>query len=102
MADPVGGCSVATGEGCHADNSIHTYCYGGGFPATLEDEADYAMDKAIDRDTILSDDFESICNTTIDVKWLAADLGPGVRGDYMCLDPNGLEGSRRVMRGGSD
>ncbi|MEX0983791.1 MAG: hypothetical protein WD096_01945 [Actinomycetota bacterium] len=86
-ADPFGGCSVATGEGCRADSNIHSYCYGAGFDASLEDEAEFAMNISLDRDTLMSDLFSATCDpASTDVKWLDANLG-GSRGEYICLEP---------------
>lgn len=84
-ADTWGGCSTATESGCRPDSTLHTYCYGAGFNSTLEDEADFAMNTSIARDTVMTASFYTTCSTA-DIKWLDANLG-STRGDYICLEP---------------
>ncbi len=86
-SDPFGGCSTATGEGCRADSTAHSYCYGAGFNASLEDEADFAMQTSLDRDTVMSDLYVAPCDSsTTDVIWKDGYID-GARGRYECLSP---------------
>jgi hypothetical protein len=74
---------------------MHTFCFASGFDATLEDEARFAMNTSLDRDTVMTADFASSCDEWTDVKWNDADLPGDTRGDSMCLDPLGIEGQAK-------
>ena len=67
-------------EGYEADSSVHSYCWGSGFGDDLKDEANYAMNTSLDSATDMSADFWGPCDSTVDVKWLDANLPDGQRG----------------------
>jgi hypothetical protein len=72
-----------------ADSAVHSYCYGGQFNPGLEDEADYAMQTALDGDTVMSDAFDSSCVASTDVRWRDLNLPSGQRGRYDCTNRSG-------------
>jgi hypothetical protein len=67
-----------------ADSAIHTYCWGTGFDANLQDNASWAMYNSLNVPTDMIDSFGS-CTSSTDVKFLDADLPSGFRGQYTCV-----------------
>jgi hypothetical protein len=68
--------------GANPDGSVHSYCWGAGFDADLQDNANEAMGTALDAATEAVAAFDSVCDTSgggqTDVRWADADL-PGTR-----------------------
>lgn len=72
-------------SGYKGDSSIHTFCFGAGFDAALQNNANWAMGTSLDRDTDITDQFDTTCaQGATDVEWLDANLPAGVRGAYAC------------------
>lgn len=95
FADPFGGCYGPDGaQGCQADPTPHTYCYGVGYDVGLQDEADYAMNNSLEADTQMNAFYQATCNpgALTDAVWTDADLEGNVRGRYICtsLDLNSI------------
>lgn len=83
FADEFGTSDSDTGP--FADSSIHTYCWGPGFDAALQDNANATMAN-LDAQTDMSDSPFATCNvTTTDIWWFDADLPGTVRGQYKCV-----------------
>jgi hypothetical protein len=86
-ADPWGVQSSSTGA--HPDGSTHGWCYGPGFDAALQDNAQNSFANALDAPTDAGVTFYSTCDTTdplqTDVRWLDADLPAGTRGKAPCV-----------------
>jgi len=71
--------------GWKGDSSIHTFCWGAGFDAALQNNANWAMGTSLDRDTDITDQFDVTCaEGATDVEWLDANLPAGTRGQYSC------------------
>lgn len=65
-----------------ADNFAHTFCWGFGFDANLQDNASWAMQNSLDAPTEMVDSLEG-CTGNTDLVFFDADL-PGYRGQYYC------------------
>lgn len=86
LADPFGSLDTTVGTGPKADSFRHTYCFGVGFDANLQDNASYAMQTSLDAATDMEDLYLATCGaTTTDVFFLDANLPPGWRGSYGCV-----------------
>lgn len=82
LADDYG--TGGSNTGWHPDPNLHTWCHGSGFDAALHNNALYAMNTSLDRDTDVTDFFASCNHTTTDVEWLDANLPDAIRGQYQC------------------
>jgi hypothetical protein len=82
-ADPFGTWTSDTGP--FADGVGHTYCWGSGFDAALQDNATAALAN-LDAQTEMFDSFQATCNVvTTDIYFFDANLPAGVRGSTRCV-----------------
>lgn len=84
LADEFGTNNPPDGGGPLADSLIHTFCWGAGFDANLQDNASWAMLNSLNIPTQMIDSFEA-CTGSTDVKFLDADLPSPTRGQYSCI-----------------
>lgn len=82
-ADPFG--TDNDGVGPFADTYLHTYCWDVNFNEGLKDNATAAMNKALDAQTVMVDQYEVNCDGETDIRWFDATLDGNVRGTYRCV-----------------
>lgn len=91
LADDWGTATTATGA--HPDGASHNWCWGIGFDADLQDNANASFADALDGPTDASVEFKSACKLTgdgeTDVVWFDANLPAGYRGQAICEDYDG-------------